>query len=203
MMTAEHRKVHEWITKDYITAEYWKDIGKELYLAASGDSNLTRHRLADVLRRSFSKLQQGTVTYERWNDDFSAIVKIEIDTPEIGTSNDAYVDWLRIADYLLLAAASTWPRLEEENQRRKTMYDQALRGFETRKAVMVVAEHLKANPESTDGDIQAAVNREGFEVAQSHVAQARKATLHTTGREIVEREPEAVQQLERYSSLYH
>src|SRR5688500_11263900 len=101
MMTFDHKMVLDWLTKDYETAEYWKNIGKEMHLACNGDSALTRHRLADALRRSISKLQPGPVKYQGWNDDFSEIIELEIDAPEIGAANDAYVDWVRLADYLL------------------------------------------------------------------------------------------------------
>lgn len=202
MMTADHRKVHEWLTKDHPTSEYWKDIGREMYLVSNGDGVLARHRLADALRRSISKLQPGVVTYDKWNEDFSAIVKVEIKSPDISTSHEAYVDWLRIADYLLLAAASTYPRLEDDNQRRKTMYDQSRRGYESRAIVMAVAAYLQANPSATDGEIQTALDRDDREVAQIHIAQAKKITPHTSGREIIEREPEVPQQLNRYASIY-
>lgn len=199
MMTSDHRKVHEWLTKDCPSAEYWKEIGKELYLVSDGDCVLTRHRLADVLRRSISKLQPGPVTYEKWKDDFSEITKVEIESPGIGATNDAYVDWLRIADYLLLAAASTWPKLDEENQRRRTMYDQARRGYEARTIVKAVAAYLEEHPKAPDGDIQAALKHD---VGQVHIAQAKKVTPHTSGREIVEQGPEMPAQIERYKPLY-
>jgi hypothetical protein len=202
MTTADHRKVQEWLTRDYSTHESWKEIGKEMYLACNGDGVLTRHRLADALRRSISKLQPGPVSYDKWNEDFSAIVKVEIEPPTITTTSDAYVDWLRIADYLLLAAASTWPRLEDDNQRRRAMYDQSRRGYEARMIVKDVTEYLKENPTATDGDVRAALNREGREVIQIHIAQAKKTTPHTSGREIVEQEPEVPSQVNRYSPLY-
>jgi hypothetical protein len=202
MMTSDHRKVHEWITKDYPTSESWKEIGREIYLASNGNCALARHRLADALRRSISKLQTGPTTYQRWNEDFSAIVTLEIESPGISTSNDAYVDWIRIADYLLLSAASTWPRLEDDNQRRKTMYDLSRRGFDARMIVKAVAEYLKENPQAKDADVRDALTAKGIEVGQIHISQAKKITRHTGGVEIVEQEPELPTQIERYKALY-
>lgn len=201
-MTSDHRKVNEWLQKDYQTGEYWKNVGKEIYLVANGDCALTRHRLADVLRRSISKLQPGPVTYQKWKDDFSEIEKVEIESPNISATNDAYVDWLRLADFLLLAAASTWPRLEEENMRRRAMYDQARRGYEARMIVKEIAEYLKEHPTVTDGDIQATLNKPNREVAQIHIAKAKQLIPHTAGREISEREPEEPSPLNRYTPLY-
>ena len=96
MMTLDHTKVLDWITKDYETWEYYKNVGKELYLVSNGDSVLARYRLADVMRRSMSKLQPGPVKFEAWNSDCTEIITIEMNPAEISTSNEAYVDWLRL-----------------------------------------------------------------------------------------------------------
>ena len=203
MMTSDHNKVLDWLTKDYETGEYWKDIGKEIHLASNGDSTLTRYRLADTLRRSMSKLQPGPVKYEKWNSDFTEVVTAEIDAPAISVSNETYVDWIRLADYLLLAAAvAEWPKRDEENQRRKMIYDQCRRGYEARMIVKAVAEYLEKHPTATDKDIKASLNRDGREILQVHISHAKKIVPHTSGREIVEQEPEPPAEIKPYMPLY-
>ena len=204
MITLDHTKVLDWITKDYETWEYYKNAGKELYLVSNGDSALTRYRLADLMRRNMSKLQPGPVKFETWNDDCTEIITVEMSPAEITTSNEAYVDWLRLADYMLLAAAGPWEKLEQENQRRRAMYEASQRGYEARMNVEAVAEYLKENSQATDKDIKAALNRDGPEVLQVHIQQAKKIPppAGSYDREIIEQAPEVPAEIGYYKTLY-
>jgi len=201
MMTLEHTKVLDWITKDFETCEYYKNVGKELYLVSNGDSVITRYRLADLMRRNMSKLQPRPVKYQTWNDDYTEIITVEMTPAEITTANEAYVDWLRLADYLLLAAAGPSEKLDQENQRRRTMYEASQRGYQARKIVESVAKYLKENPEATDKDIKSALNDDGREVLQIHIQQAKKIPS-PHGREIIEQPPEAPAEIGSYKTLY-
>ena len=92
---------------------------------------------------------------------------------------------------MLLAAAGSLGETEQENQRRRMMYDQCQRGYEARMIVEAVAEYLKEHPDATDKDIKASLNRDGREVLQVHIPQAKKIPppAGNYGREIIEQAP--------------
>ncbi len=204
MMTSDHCKVLDWITKDYDTWEYWKRIGMDLHIACNGDSALTRYRLADLMRRSMSKLPHGPIEFQTYNDDCTGKITITIDPSEITASNEVYGDWLRLADYMLLAAAAPWPKLDEENQRRRAIHEQYQRGYEARMIVEAVAEYSKDHPRASEKEIRTALNRDGREVLQIHIQQAKKIPVPggNYGREIVEVPPQPPAELKPYSNLY-
>jgi hypothetical protein len=203
-MTPEHEKVLDWITKDYESHTYWKNLGKEMFLVSNGDSVLTRHRVADALRRSISGHPTTPVTVSRWNDDFTAILAIEVDPPAIAVANQLYVDWIQIADYVLLAAAASFERLEEENQRRKEAFDRARNGYEARRLVGLVTEFLEQNPEASEDAVIAASRELNLDVKKAHIALARKlATKSDSRQRRREVEPTAPIMLGTYQSIHH
>lgn len=197
-MTPEHRKVMEWISKDFESYSYWTNLGQEMFLFANGNCEVTRYRVADALRRSVTRQPPGQVQVQRWNDDFSSIVTIDVEPPAVTVANQLHVDWIRIADYVLLAAKDPFDRLDDENQRRKELGDWVTNSFEKRQLARKIKAFIAENPELSDDQVIEAMRKENKDVLKANIVLARKLADSN----LDELEPTPLEAIAGYKSLY-
>lgn len=193
--------VLEWLGRTYETMEEWKAKARDVFFSSNGDSNLSRNRVASIVRAHFLESPPKPEDVERWKAGFDEIETVHITPPNVSASNSAYVDWLYIADYLLLACASPTEQLDAENQRRETEFQNVLGSYNIRLIVYDAREKLRHDPTLTDNDVLAAVQKKHPKASMANIKEARRLekanVFHDAPKEPIRAEP-----MPRYTALY-
>ena len=190
-----------WLLRSYQTAVEWKAIAKQVLFAVNGDSNVARNRVANTVRSYFIEKPLEPEDVERWKDRENATEIVRFVPPKITVSNATYVDWVYIADFLLLACVSVSDELEAENQRRDTEFDNAMRSYRKRLAVEDAREAIRHDPLATDKAITESFKDRHPDISEAAVKMAR--TLEKTKAvEPKAREPLKAEPMPRYKPLY-
>ena len=180
--------------------EEWKAKAKDVFYSSNGDSNLSRNRVASIVRTYFLETPPKPEDVQRWKTGFEEIETVHVTPPNVSASNSAYVDWLYIADYLLLACASPTEQLDEENQRRETEFQNVLGSYKIRLIVHDAREKLRNETTLTDTDILAAVKKVYPKASMANIKEARRLekgkVFHA-----VPKEPIPAEQMPRYTAL--
>jgi hypothetical protein len=158
--------------RTYETAEKWKSKARDVFYSANGDSNLSRNRVAATVRQHFVKTPPQPEDVERWNEGFEKIETVHVAPPKV--SDPAYVDWLYLADYLLLACASPTEEFDEENQRRETEFRAVLDSYKLRMVVHDAREIMRQDGTLKNKDVLGAVKKTHPNAKDANVVQARK-----------------------------
>ena len=145
----------QWLLRSYETSVEWKAKAKDVFFSVNGDSNLARNRIAGIVRNYFIENKNRLVPEDvgRWKDGENVVEKGRFVPPKISESNATYVDWVYIADFLLLPFISLQEELDAENQRRETEFDNAMRSYKKRLAVEEAREAIRHDSLSTDAAI--------------------------------------------------
>ena len=125
----------EWFARTYESMEEWKGKAREVFYSTNGNSEVTRNRVAAMVRYYFVETLQKAEDVKRWKKGGKETDIIHVVPPKISASNSAYVDWGYIADYLLLACAALSDELDAENQLRDTEYRTAFDSYRIRTMV--------------------------------------------------------------------
>lgn len=193
--------VLKWITRCYESMEEWKLTAADLFFASNGDSNLSRNRLAAILRSHFLDSPPKAEDVDRWKTGFSEIETVHIVPPKISVSNSPYVDWVYIADYLLLACASPTTRLEDENQRRDTDFQNVMGSYLIRKIVHDARDRMRNDASLPDADILEAIQELDPKASMANIKEARRLeksqSAHSPPKKPLPSDP-----MPRYTALY-
>lgn len=181
--------------------EEWKNRGKDVFFAANGDSDLARNRVAAFLRAYFLQLPNSPETVSRWAQGFQGTETVELTPPKVTASNSAYVDWLYIADYVLLACASQSERLEAENQLRETEFQSVMNSYNLRLVVHEARQMMKADPAATDDGILQVLKATQPNASLANVKEARKLEK-SNARFNPPVMPLPAKPMQRYTALY-
>ena len=107
-----------WLYRDFESYENWKARGREIFLQVDGSSDGARKTLASDLCKYACGEKRKLVNVRNWREDLSEIVVHRVKPPDVSTSNCKEIEWLEIADYILLAASGGWEGIQIDNQRR-------------------------------------------------------------------------------------
>jgi len=191
----------DWIGRTYKAMEAWKSKAAEVFFASNGDSNLSRNRVASIIRTHFVETILEPETVERWKGGFEEIESVVVTPPKITVSNSTYIDWLYVADYLLLACASPSDVLAEENQRRETEYQSVLTSYRIRLVVHHVRESIRNAGQVSDDDLLVMAKEKYSKASMANIKEARRLESIDAEHELP-REPFPAEPMPRYASLY-
>ena len=121
--------------------------------------------------------------------------------PKVSASNAAYVDWLFVADYLLLACASPSEQLEAENERRETEFQNVWSSYSIRLIVHAAREEMRQTPGLTDQDCLAAIQSRHEKVSMANIKEARRLEKMRSALE-PPRSPTRAEPMRPYCSLF-
>jgi len=190
-----------WLNRDDENQEAWKQNGRDVFLSSNGDSVLSRTMLASQVRRYFLEDRPETEIVRRWNKGHTEIVSVRVDPPRISASNAGYVDWLFIADYLLLCCSGAAEFLLDENTRRDSAYQQLMSSYEIRRLSWEACQLIRQDPETSDEEILATLRRKNEKASMANVKQARR--LVKPGNRTAEPvKPEQAEALQAYRPIY-
>jgi hypothetical protein len=192
--------VLEWLARSFETIEEWKAIAGNVFFSANGDSNLARNRVASLVRSHFIESSPGPEDVKRWSLAGQAIETMVVTPPKISASNAAYVDWLYVADYLLLACACPSEQMDEENQRRETDFQIVWSSYGIRLIVHAAREELQLAPRVEDEKLLESVRSRHPKASLANVKEARR--LEKSGAALSPpRAPTRAEPLRPYESL--
>jgi hypothetical protein len=191
----------KWLARTYETLEEWKTKAKDVFFLSNGDSNLSRNRVAFMVRTYFLENQLESESVQRWKPNLEEIETKDITPPKISASNAAYIDWLYIADYLLLACATPTEELDEENNRRKTEFRNLANSYNMRLIVHDSRKIMQQDATLQDKNILTTIKKTYPKASLANIKEARRLenenVLHIAPKEPIPTEP-----MHRYTSLY-
>lgn len=193
--------VMAWVTRSYDSHESWKQKAREVFMASNGDSVLSRTRVAGIIRRYFVEQKLKVENVRCWRENYDGVTSVRVEPPKISASDAGYVDWLYVADYLLLPCSAITEEYTEENQRRETEFEQLWSSYELRMAVYDARELIRKHPKMDDERIRDLLKKTRKEASLANVKKARrleKANLP----HIEPIPPERPASLPRYESVY-
>ncbi len=166
----------QWLLRSYETSVEWKAKAKDVFFSVNGDSNLARNRVAGIVRNYFieNKNRLEPEDIGRWKDGENVVEKVRVVPPKISESNSTYVDWVYIADFLLLPFISPQDELDAENQRRETEFDNAMRSYKKRLTVEDARESIRRDSLSTDAAILESLKSRHPDASLAAIKVARK-----------------------------
>jgi len=201
--------VNAWLMRCYETQETWKKKARKVFMDFNGESVLSRIRVAAMVRKYFLEERPQAEEVDRWNEFYEQIEKVHVEPPGISGSNAGYVDWLYVADYLLLACAGITDEITEEHQLRETEYQQSWSSYQLRLAVYAARTLIKEHPQMDDDGIKKLLDERIKELlndprkkaSNANVEEARR--LDAAGLPHVEpMQPERPKPMPRYKSIY-
>ena len=166
--------VLQWLARSYETLLHWRDRASDTYLGSNGDSALARNRVAFEIRAYFLQEDLATEKLPRWRPGFESQELLEVTPPKVSPSNAAYVDWIRVADYLLLGVASPTEPLDRANQQRETEFQTAHGSWRIRHVVYCGAVALRDNTDMTDDALLARLKKEHPDASMANIKEARR-----------------------------
>lgn len=190
----------DWLVRSYATSQEWKSKAEDIYVSSNADSNLSRILLAAVVRKYFVETKPTVEDVRRWKPGFKEVEVVRLFPPRITNANATYVDWLYIADYLLLTTSVT-ERVEQVNQRRSFEFQNALGSYKIQLSVYEAREIMRRSPGESDVEILSVLKTKHPDAAIAHVKQARRLEK-TSARHRVPKEPQPVSPLPRYETIY-
>ena len=166
--------VLQWLARSYETLLHWRGHASDTYLATNGDSALARNRVAFEIRAYFLQEELPTEELPRWRPGFESQELLEVVPPKVSPSNAAYVDWIRVADYLLLGVASPTEPLDRANQQRETEFQAAHGSWRIRHVVYCGAAALRDDMELADSVLLERVKKEHPDASMANIKEARR-----------------------------
>lgn len=194
-------RVLHWLARSYETLRQWRDRASDTYLATNGDSALARNRVAFDVRAYFLQGRLAAEKLDKWRPGFESLEEIEVAPPKVSPSNAAYVDWIRVADYLLLGVASPTEPLDRANQQRETEFQAAIGSWRIRQVVYSGATAIRADPELTDQDLLARIKKDQPAASMANIKEARRVSRDGHPLEAPQ-QPEAAAAMGPYQPLY-
>ena len=152
-MTDKTISICHWLKRSYETKQVWEKVSVDIYISAQGIPVLARTELAGQLRSHFKNEDLATETLKLWNKSHTTIVNVEVIPPKINDSNAAYIDWLYVADYLLICCGTPRAEFDDINTTRRAQYRSVLQSYFLRKFVIDAIDILRSDPARLDIEI--------------------------------------------------
>lgn len=190
-----------WLMRCYDSQELWKRRARDVFMNSNGDSVLSRTRVASTVRKYFLDTPPPPEDVKRWKENYEDTESVHVEPPKVSASNAGYVDWLYVADYLLLGCAGITDEYNEENQRRETEFQQVLSSYQLRLAVHDARNLVREQPQLTDDSILDLLRKTHEKASLANMKEARRleraSALHS--KPIA---PERPDPLRRYNSVF-
>ena len=187
-----------WLARTYEVHQEWIRKARDVFFNSNGDSELSRQRLATIVRTYFIDQKPAPEEVDRWAGLLP--VKEKVVPPKVTPSNASYYDWLKVADYLLLPCASLDDEYLAENQRRESDYQQSLGSYTLRMQVNAAREAIRENPADDEVKILAIIQEKHAKASLANVKEAKR--LEAKGEPLRNpTEPKRVSEMPRYKSL--
>lgn len=193
--------VLEWLGRGYRTMEEWKAVATNVFFSCNGDGHLARNRVASFVRSHLLDSVPSSENVKRWSRGIEVIENVVVSPPKVSASNAAYVDWLFVADYLLLTCASPSEQLDEENQRRETEFQNVWSSYGIRLIVHAAREEMRRTPGLTDENCLAAIQSRHGKASMANIKEARRLEKTRTALE-PPRSPTRAAPMRPYCSLF-
>ncbi|MEX2188606.1 MAG: hypothetical protein WD875_17490 [Pirellulales bacterium] len=190
-----------WLMRRYETQEAWKEMAQDVFMRSNGDAALSRCRVAAIVRR-YCMGERTILRSSRFARSSVELTTGHDDEPvPVTASNAGYVDWLYVADYLLLRCAALSDEYVDENKQREAEFQQLLGSYELRCNVYRARKTIRDNPGLVDADILDAIKLENSSASLANVREARRQErANIAFREPIK--PEKPRELERYKPVY-
>ena len=164
----------EWFARSYESMEEWKKKAREVFYSTNGNSDVTRNRVAAMVRFYFVETPPKAEDVKRWKTGGKEIETIHVVPPKISASNSAYVDWGYVADYLLLACAALSDELDAENQLRDTEYRTAFDSYRIRTMVHDARTLMREISNATETELLKLLTAKHDKAALAHIKEAKR-----------------------------
>jgi hypothetical protein len=191
--------IQRWLVRTYESHDEWKKKARAIFYHSNGDSDLSRQRLAGVVRSYFVDQTLVTEDVEAWLGGTTVTTRHE--PPKVSVSNAGYFDWLFVADYLLLSCASPAEEYQEENQSRENDYQQLIGSFNLRMQVVAARQVIRESPGMDDEKVLASVQEKHAKASLANIKEARR--LEAKGGKVrIPVEPQRAANMPLYKSVY-
>ena len=191
----------KWIARSYESMEEWKTKAKNVFFFSNGESELSRNRVATMIRSHVIEAPQEPEEVRRWKVGLEEIETVKVSPPKVSASNSIYVDWLYVADYLLLACASQMEELDAENERRDAEFRNLKNSYTARSMVYEARKIMQQNHTLSDQEVLATIKKTFPDVVMANIKEARKQEKGDV-RHIHPKEPIPPKPMPRYTSVY-
>ncbi len=148
----------QWLNRSYDSMRDWKSKALEVFLSVNGDSNAARNRVASKVRKYFEETTLAPEDVPRWKNAVNEIETIRVIPPKISESRLGYVDWLHIADLLLMTGCADGDAINEEQQIRETEFLSAQRSYKMRLVVEEARMAIRRDSNMSDGSLSKHLN---------------------------------------------
>ncbi len=142
-----------WIIRTYQSRMEWQAKARMVFISVNGDSDVARNRVAAQVREFFKDTDLAPEDVERWKKGTNEKETIRVNPPKKSEASSGYVDWLHIADFLLMAGCSSTEEIDEEQQIRETEFQEAHRSYRMRLVVEEARKELRNDPSLSDDEI--------------------------------------------------
>jgi|GEM_PF-1532840 hypothetical protein len=142
-----------WLNRSYESMKEWKAKALKVFLSVNGDSNVARNRVASQVRKYFEKTSLVPEDVQRWKKGINEIETIRVIPPKSSESRSGYVDWLHIADLLLMSGCADGEAINEEQQERDTEFLNVQRSYKMRVVVEEARAELRRDPTLSDDSL--------------------------------------------------
>jgi DNA polymerase III subunit epsilon len=166
--------VISWITRTYEENESWKKKARNVFFAVSGNHDLSRCRLAGNIREYFLALDLPFEDISKWSQDRSTIEKIRIIPPVVSGSRQQFINWAKVADYLLLCCAVASDEIEDENSLRVAEHRIAAQSFKVLCSVNAARAIIREMPLLQNEDVLELLKQSDSGAAIAYVKEARR-----------------------------
>lgn len=139
-----------WLNRSYESIKEWKAKALKVFLSVNGDSNVARNRMASQVRKFFEETSLVPEDVQRWKKGMNEVETVQVIPPKISESRSGYVDWLHIADFLLMTGCAEGEAANDEQQIRDTEFLNAQRSYKMRLVVEEVRAELRRDSTLSD-----------------------------------------------------
>lgn len=190
-----------WLTRTYEVHDVWKKKATQDFFNVGGDDQLTLTRLASDVRDYFLELNLPCEDISRWSQDGSVIEKIRIIPPKVSASKHQFINWTKVADYLMLCCAVASDDIANENTRRVAENRIATQTYRTLSSVNAAQAIIRDRPVLPNEDVLELLKQSNSTAVIAHVKEARRR--EKAGLPIEELvEPNDPVLIDRYKPIY-
>lgn len=165
--------VLQWIARSYESYRRWRERGREIYLACNGDAGLARVRIAAEVRQAVASADPPSQGGEE-PCDLPLLDGATADATALPASRLPYVDWVFVADYVLLACREPFAALIQENTRRKEEYRRMWESYVRRRWVIAARKLMRSDAGRNVEEILAALKVEHPRITKANVLEAQR-----------------------------
>ncbi|NMC21223.1 MAG: hypothetical protein GYA33_12485 [Thermogutta sp.] len=165
--------VMQWIARSYESYRLRRERGREVYLACNGDSGLARMRVAAEIRQAAASAGPQPEGGEE-RPSLPLLEGAPTDATLPTGSRLLYVDWVLVADYILLACREPFSALTQENTRRKEEYRRLWESYLRRRWVVAARKSMRSDPGRSAEEILAALKAKHPRITKANVLEAQR-----------------------------